>query len=689
MLEVLSPATTAEAAIAALQSAASAIYIRFGTERNAGFLEDDFLKTLRYCRVRNCKVYVEIDSWLADKELNGYLNLAIKAVRNGANAIIVQDLGLGALIHETMPQIPLHAGDRLAVQNLLDVENLAKLGYTRVHLANEMSFSELEFIARKASIETTVSVYSGGCVARRGQCFMSALSPNSKKSAGRGDCNLDCQQKYSMASRVEDEYPLKIGKICLAAHMDKLYDMGVTSVRIGEGVGPVYLMAGLTETLATCAKEKRRATAEEMAALELTFGSLRSADAMFMNKPLKAYEIHEPENKLGIRQKYKLRKNYEKNELRRVNVKFRVKAERGRALKVELIDEDGNLVTHTGVKLQKLRMVELKEADIYEPLYKTAGTTYNCVDVDVSLDMGIEAFRREYLDGIRIRLLDELTKERAKVDKLEVRKPMELPQTLRTNDKQKLVFQLSKVEQMTEELAELLPDYVYVPMKICLENYEDLRKFKLRGAKIVAIMPKVLKNDEISAYMADLENLRALGIAEVLISSLGQTNIMRKFGFRIRCDAGMGFYNSKAIAQAFRYGFESITCEPELKLTQIANLRKPIPMELIVYGRVPVMVTDYDIIARSGRRYVENGAVALSDRTGLVRPIFRDYGGRNIVYSAQKLYLCDKQSEILASGAFMQRIIFTSESANECIQTAKGCLGMINYVPNGVGRGAY
>ena len=98
MIELLSPAGSPEAVIAAVQNGADAVYMgmgNFNARRGAkNFTEEEFAKAVRYCRIRGCKVYVTLNTLVNDREIPDAVSQARLASDLGADAIIIQDLGL-------------------------------------------------------------------------------------------------------------------------------------------------------------------------------------------------------------------------------------------------------------------------------------------------------------------------------------------------------------------------------------------------------------------------------------------------------------------------------------------------------------------------------------------------------------------------------------------------------------------
>ena len=147
MIELLSPAGSPEAVIAAVQNGADAIYLgmgNFNARRGAkNFNDEEFARAVRYCRVRGCKVYVTLNTLVNDREVESALESARLASEAGADAILVQDLGLAAAIRRYLPDIPLHASTQMSIHNLQGVQAAADLGMTRAVLARELSIEQI------------------------------------------------------------------------------------------------------------------------------------------------------------------------------------------------------------------------------------------------------------------------------------------------------------------------------------------------------------------------------------------------------------------------------------------------------------------------------------------------------------------------------------------------------------------
>ena len=209
------------------------------------------------------------------------------------------------------------------------------------------------------------------------------------------------------------------------------------------------------------------------------------------------------------------------------------------------------------------------------------------------------------------------------------------------------------------------------------------------NARPVAVMPRVITDDQSREVYAALEKLFDYGVNEALTGNLGHVFIARQAGMKVRGDFGLNAFNSYTLRVLQDAGFISATASFELRLAQIKAMAKPVDTELIIYGRLPLMVSDQCIIRQSAGRCNCQTPGQLSDRMGSVFPVVKEFGCRNVIYNAHKLYLADKRDDLYALGLWGLRMLFTTESPRECVEVAKGYLGLTDYKPNVLTRGLY
>ena len=689
MIELLSPAGSPEGVIAAVQNGADAVYMgmgAFNARRGAkNFTDEEFVKAVRYCHVRGCKVYVTLNTLVNDREMRDAVAAAKLASDAGADALIVQDLGMSYAIRCALPDIPLHASTQMSLHNLAGVEAAAEMGITRAVLARELSFEQIKFITKNASIETEVFVHGALCFCHSGQCYMSALI--GRRSGNRGLCAQPCRLQYSLGGRMDD-HPLSLKDNCLVDQIRRLEEAGVASLKIeGRMKRPEYTGI-VTGVYAKAIREQRNPDKEEMELLEKTFSRQGFTQGYFIGDKLDMFGVRSEPDKDADKIFAAARKQYAEGEMRRVPVHFYTVLEKGEHIKAIAFDDDGHKAIATGPVPERAKRQGLTEQYLTEQMFKTGGTPYNCIENKAKAEPGLYLPASE-INELRRKLIAQLSAEREKAPGRRTLRIPAPPVNVPAISDPARIYQVRTAEQLTPELAELKPDYIYFPAMELAENFDPLRPFIDNGARPVAVMPRIITDDQSREVYAALEKLFDYGVNEALTGNLGHVFIARQAGMKVRGDFGLNAFNSYTLRVLQDAGFISATASFELRLAQIKAMAKPVDTELIIYGRLPLMVSDQCIIRQSAGRCNCQTPGQLSDRMGSVFPVVKEFGCRNVIYNAHKLYLADKRDDLYALGLWGLRMLFTTESPRECVEVAKGYLGLTDYKPNVLTRGLY
>mgnify|MGYP001704003170 FL=1 len=689
MIELLSPAGSPEGVIAAVQNGADAVYMgmgAFNARRGAkNFTDEEFVKAVRYCHVRGCKVYVTLNTLVNDREMRDAVAAAKLASDAGTDALIVQDLGMSYAIRCALPDIPLHASTQMSLHNLAGVEAAAEMGITRAVLARELSFEQIRFITKNASIETEVFVHGALCFCHSGQCYMSALI--GRRSGNRGLCAQPCRLQYSLGGRMDD-HPLSLKDNCLVDQIRRLEEAGVASLKIeGRMKRPEYTGI-VTGVYAKAIREQRNPDKEEMELLEKTFSRQGFTQGYFIGDKLDMFGVRSEPDKDADKIFAAARKQYAEGEMRRVPVHFYTVLEKGEHIKAIAFDDDGHKAIATGPVPERAKRQGLTEQYLTEQMFKTGGTPYNCIENKAKAEPGLYLPASE-INELRRKLIAQLSAEREKAPGRRTLRIPSPPVNVPAISDPARIYQVRTAEQLTPELAELKPDYIYFPAMELAENFNPLRPFIDNGARPVAVMPRVITDDQSREVYAALEKLFDYGVNEALTGNLGHVFIARQAGMKVRGDFGLNAFNSYTLRVLQDAGFISATASFELRLAQIKAMAKPVDTELIIYGRLPLMVSDQCIIRQSAGRCNCQTPGQLSDRMGSVFPVVKEFGCRNVIYNAHKLYLADKRDDLYALGLWGLRMLFTTESPRECVEVAKGYLGLTDYKPNVLTRGLY
>ena len=568
----------------------------------------------------------------------------------------------------------------MSIHNLAGVQAAAEMGLTRAVLARELSLEQIRFITKHASIETEVFCHGALCFCHSGQCYMSALI--GRRSGNRGMCAQPCRMEYSLTGSM-DEHPLSLKDMCLADRLQELEEAGVACLKIeGRMKRPEYT-AIVTGIYSKALKEHRKPTAEEMELLERAFSRQGFTQGYFDGDKKDMFGVRSDTDRAEESVFTAARKAYADGELRRVPVHFYTVVEKGEPAKAIAFDDDGNKAVAFGPVPERAKRQGLSASYLTEQMFKTGGTPYQCVENQAKADPGLFLPASE-INDLRRKLISELSERRAQPPVRRTGTLPAMPRNLGSVADPKIIFQVRSEDQLTEELAALKPDYLYAPALLMARRPELLRPFAEQGTMPVAVLPRIITDEQSPEVYAALEQLFDLGVQEALVGNLGHVFLARKAGMKLRADFGLNAFNSLSLETLREAGFLSATASFELRLSQIRDLQKPLDTELIIYGRLPLMISEQSLVKTANQDTAQ-----LSDRMGSVFPVARDFGDRTVIYNAHKLYLADKKEDLYATGAWGLRLLFTNESGRECVEVAKGHLGLSDYRPNVLTRGLY
>jgi putative protease len=233
--ELLAPARDLACGRAAIDAGADAVYIgapRFGARANAGNPLSDIAALVEYAHHFWARVYVTVNTLLYDHELQQATDLIQQLYEMGADAIIIQDVGL---LECDLPPIPLIASTQMHNNTPERVAFLEQVGFDRVILARELTLDEIHAIHRHTSIELECFVHGALCVSYSGQCYMSYAIGG--RSGNRGECAQPCRRLYSLVDGAghviaRDRHLLSLKDLSLADELEVLIDAGVRSFKI-------------------------------------------------------------------------------------------------------------------------------------------------------------------------------------------------------------------------------------------------------------------------------------------------------------------------------------------------------------------------------------------------------------------------------------------------------------------------
>jgi len=234
-IELLSPAKNLECGLAAINHGADAVYIgasQFGARAAAGNSVEDVEKLVQYAHQYRSKVLVALNTILTDEQLPDAEKLIWDVYNAGADALIVQDMGILQL---NLPPIALHASTQTDNRTVEKVKFLQDVGFSRVVLARELSLKQIAEISSQTDVQLEAFVHGALCVSYSGQCYMSQA--NCGRSANRGQCAQYCRLPYHLLDAddtmlVKNKHFLSLKDLDLSDSLEEMMEAGITSFKI-------------------------------------------------------------------------------------------------------------------------------------------------------------------------------------------------------------------------------------------------------------------------------------------------------------------------------------------------------------------------------------------------------------------------------------------------------------------------
>ena len=672
--ELLSPAGSPEALRAAVQNGAGAVYLGWGdfnARRNArNFSDEEFADALSYCHLRGVRVFLTLNTLLTDRELPRALETARKACRLGVDAVLVQDWGLLDLLRQALPDLPLHASTQMSIFTSGGANEVASDGCERVVLARECSREDTEAICAACPAEIEIFAHGALCMCYSGQCAMSAVVGG--RSGNRGTCAQPCRLPYGVDEPAANRYPLSLKDNSLAQDLSGIRDVACLKLE-GRMKRPEYV-AVVTGIYARLLEENRSPTPAEERELELAFSRSGFTDAYWRGRRGVEMFGTRPENAPEPRELFERAKaTYEKDSRRTVPVRFACTIQ-PHAPCVLTVDDGTRAVTVTGPAPEAARTRALTAEEVAERLGKTGGTAFHCAGAAVEVGEGL-SLPASAINALRREALASLAEARCAPP---LRREAEVPPLQKAECAQErpaLTVSLTHAAQLTPALLEEAPARIYLP----LELLADLPHLPEADTQWCAILPRVWRDRDEADLRRRLEKARELGIDGVLVGNIGHLPLTRGLGLSLYGDFGLNVYNSRSLDYLRRKGLASACLSFELRFSQIRDLKKLLPAEALVYGRLPLMITENCLVQNqegcglsAAGPLVPAGAPcreshALLDRTGAAFPLLPAFGHRTEVQNSRPLWLADRETWKRLGLAFA-RLRFTTERPEACVE---------------------
>lgn len=721
-VELLAPAGSFEALRAAVENGADAVYLagrRFGARKSAtNFTEAELAEAVRYAHLRRVKVYVTVNTLVADSEQEELVEWLRTIEGMRVDAAIIQDLGVLKIAQEAVPSLPLHASTQMSILDIDGARLAQEWGLTRCILARELSIPEIKRI-REAVPDFELEIFAQGamCYGVSGQCLLSSLLGG--RSGNRGECAQPCRHPYTL--RIGNEsmqgYPLSMRDLQTLALVPRLVESGVSALKIeGRLKRPEYvalavrlyrdaldgkpLDPALEAALAQLfnrgfstghlyGRLGDRREAERLISFEapghqgLSFGKVEKCKSGWVELD----RIPHPGDELKIKDKIFLAERVEGNRVyswslkdqlfepgqevfrlqdaplleeiktsfqteRKLPIAVSAHAEPGKPLSLRFEDDEGTTVSaETPAALEEARKLPLDQARLFTQLDRLGDSPF-CLE-HLSLDRkdltvppsAINAARREAVDALLEARLEKTPRVSAGVRIRPDREGSAIPGGL---------FAHVRAIEGAKAALEGGADGLYFDQDD--PELEAMIAWARAAEKPVFLRPSPFGWD----------SLEPSGDGW-LLSNVGQliSDAPKVSDYSIPCF-------SRAAAEALaKEGVGRATLSVELNRSQIQALaaNAPLPLELIVHGRYPLLLARHCV----GRRVCDGKCppLELVDRLGLTLPMLRDRQCRMMLFNPKELCLVEQLDFLQRLGLEAFRLELTLDAPAKILEVTR------------------
>ena len=650
-MELLAPAGEFDSLVMAVQNGADAVYVggtMFSARKNAvNFDFPELTRAVDYCHLRGVKLYLAVNTLVKEFELSDLCNYLEEIYRIGVDAVIVQDFGVLSLVRRCLPELSVNASTQMTVNTAEGVRELETLGVSRVVLARELSKEDISSIRSKTTAELEVFVHGALCMSYSGQCLMSSMLGG--RSGNRGACAQPCRLPYTLlenGKEVTKTLPLLSPKdLCLAGRLSELEEIGVDSLKIeGRMKSPEYV--GMVTRVYRAALSGEASEAEIKDMLRF-FSRGGSSYGYFDGKKYRSMMDYGPSAKISADKE--LEKNLRErlrseNKVNPVTMEFSLSV--GEPTKLT-ISSDKHSVTLSGEAGETAIHRPMEEERIKTQLEKLGGTPFALSGANIKVDgkatvsvSEINRLRREGVDLLSEQLCSSYRRRERKVILPERAMP-------RKEAKTPVLCVSVQTEEQYQAAKKMGVSEIYLPYHLYKKGID---------MNAVCVLPELPREGQ---------KLDISGAEKVMVGTIGQFDTAR--GKTIFGGHRLNVYNSEAAEFLKSLGAKSLTISPELNLSEIKQMAEKtcLPLELIAYGRLPLMLMENCIIKSSYRCACVKEKFSLRDRKGVEFPIITE-DCRNLLLNSCPIYMADRMDDIKSLQIDRIRLSFTVEKSDLC-----------------------
>lgn len=701
LIELLAPAGSVESMKAAVSAGADAVYMggtRFGARAYAENPEEDqLLEAIEYVHLHGRKLYLTVNTLLKENELEEELYAYLRPYYEaGVDAVIVQDFGVLKKIRQWFPDLPVHASTQMTLTGAGSALELERLGASRIVTPRELSLKEIAAIRKSSELEIETFVHGALCYCYSGQCLYSSMVGG--RSGNRGRCAQPCRLEYQLFDREsggralnarEERYLLSPKDLNALKLIPDMIDAGVNSFKIeGRMKKPVYAAGVVTiyrKYIDLYRKEGRRGyridPADEQRLWDLfnrkgfTEGYFRQhngRDMITLTKP-----DFRPGNDSFMKM---LQERYIDTELQE-KIKGSVMVRKYMPVTMELSCR-GISVRCEGDVPMEAESRPASEESIRKQMSKFGGTGFALEELRIDLEDGLfvpvgalNALRRKTADALREQLLRIHRRESSAEQMTAQKEAAEV-----SAGAIELSVSVETMEQLEAVLQQGGCDRIYLDCLIAAPSEWRTLADQVRssGAQAFLTLPRIFRERERRFFNRNLEVCRQAGFDGYLVRTIEELAYLQEHdlkGSRIS-DHMLYTYNHEAANYLLGQGMTMTTMPLELNEKECRE-RGTEQTELILYGRLPMMISAQCLKKTTGKCDGCPCVSWLRDRTGAMLPVQSVCTFcYNVILNGHTMSVLEDWETILRMKPASVRLSFTIESGAQ-VRTVWNCFADI------------
>ena len=700
-VEILAPAGSYESMTAAVEAGADAVYIggsRFGARAYADNLDTEkMLEAIDYVHLRGRKLYMTVNTLMKEEELSQLYDYLKPYYEHGLDAVIVQDMGTFSYMRKQFPDLPVHASTQMTITGVYGAKLLADLGAERIVTARELSLEEIREIHEKTDVEIESFVHGALCYSYSGQCLLSSLIGG--RSGNRGRCAQPCRLPYEVKdgkgrnlNKKEERHVLCLKDLCTLDIIPDMIEAGVYSMKIeGRMKSPRYT-AGVVSVyrkyvdlyLKNGRKGYKVDPADKRLLLDLfdRGGFTEGYYGQHNGKDMVALQ-EKPSFREGNQKLFEYLDETYVEKRTPISITGQVYLEEGQPAVMNV--QAGEVsCSVTGAVVERALNQPVTEEKLRKQLSKTGGTAFSFSQLELFVQgqifmpvqslnelrrTALEQLEQEMLRGYRRKPCEQKSYEQKScetceenaadhvLDGRDKQAELELHVSLERSDCLEAVLSLDRVTEVAIDSTGFEPEQ----WKQTADNCHKA------GKQCLLVLPHIFRTEAVRYFKAYESQLKEAGFDGLMIRSLEELGFLKEMGIELPLmfDAPVYLFNKEAGEMLTMLSASRITLPAELNSRELKKLGCH-GHELMVYGRLPVMVSAQCIQRTTSGCTKKEQLLWIKDRMGKEFPVKNHCRFcYNTIYNSSPLSLAGQAQEVKQLNPGSIRLQFTTETPAE------------------------